>query len=553
MSPARINGPAILSPDGHTLAFVGYEEGYERRIWLYSLANEEFSAPRWYRQANVSVLVAGTAATLGFFAHGKLKRIDVSGGSPVDVCDAPNGRGGTWADTANGDGVIVFAPRAGSGLSQVSASGGDPAPITRPDESQGENNHRQPRFLPDGRHFLYVSNNEDDTKDAIFAGSLDSMESKIVLNVGSRATYVPPTPWHSVGYLLFVRESTLMAQAFDADRIETTGDPFRVAEEVSSGGNRHIGDFSASRNGLLTYRRGAVTYLTQLIWIDRDSGTRAGIVADPGVYGRPRLSPDGSKLAVARTDPQTDNTDIVVFDLVKGTSPSKLTFHEARDSYPVWSPDGREIVFSSDREGPERMYRKVTSGTEVATLVTDIEGRPFDWSRDGRNLLYRSASSETRGLWMLPLTGELKATPLVRLELVPFVGELSPNGRWLAYMSTDSGRHKVYIEPIPPTGGKIEVPSEGLATRPKWRGDGNELFYFTGSGAAPGSMMAVPIATGSGVEFGTPERLFETRMPPGVGYDVTRDGKKFLINTPTSDSAEAPITIVVNWQASISK
>ena len=461
---AQADGPPILSPDGRSLAFVGYQEGYEERIWNYSLLTEE-SRPLAGTEGAQYPFWSPDSRYLGFFAQGKLKKIDVSGGSPLALCDAPSGRGGTWARTEDGDGVIVFAPLSGSGLAHVSAAGGEPVPITTPDESQGENNHRQPHFLPDGKHFLYVSNNDDDTKDAIFAGSLHSTESKLVLNAGSKATYVPPTSWHTGGYLLFVRESTLMAQAFDADRIEPTGDPFPIAEEIDSGGNRHVGDFSASENGLLTYRRGGVSNETQLVWMDRDSGKRSGAVAEPGAYEMPRLSPDGSKLAVARTDTQTDNTDIFVFDLETGASPTRLTFHEARDTLPVWSPDGREIVFHSGRDGQARMYRKVASGSEEAELVSDAGASPSTWSGDGRTLLYKSVPEETRGLWTLRLFGDLQPTVLVRLERVPFSGTLSPDGRWLAYMSTDSGRHTTYIEPVPPTGAKWVVCTPRLRQR----------------------------------------------------------------------------------------
>ena len=367
----------------------------------------------------------------------------------------------------------------------------------------------------------------------------------------SGALYAPP------GYLLFVREGTLMAQAFDARARQVTGEPLPVAEgvgRVGGGAPTSYAAFSASATGVLAY--GSAPHLSnQLLWIDR-GGTVRGSVGAPGDYADPALSADGRRLAVCRDDPQTATPDIWIADLVRGNF-SRFAFHPRWEVYPVWSPDGTRIAFGSDRTPPTQLYVKPTAGgAEERVLDTTYDAYPTDWSPDGRFLIYSGgrASATRNDIWMLPLDGERRPRPLLQSPFHEAEGQLSPDGRVLAFSSDESGRPEVYVGRMPTLTERWQV-STGGGRFPTWRRDGKELFYL----AADRKLMAVGFATGSASEGSVPSALFQTRVPqadfPGFHsmYVPATDGQRFLVLTEPETFHSPPVTIVLNWSADLTR
>jgi Tol biopolymer transport system component len=481
--------------------------------------------------------------SIGFFADAKLKRIDVAGGRSQVLASAPVGMGGAW----NRDGVIVFAPSYPGLLYRISASGGDPVTVTRLD-SPRQDYQVFPKFLPDGRHLLYFGNGSDP---GIYIASLDSAETKRLLPVASTVAYAPS------GHLLFMRQGSLFAQRFDVARGELSGDPAQVADSVaSSPASSYFGVFSVSETGMLAYRTGGSVTRRRLAWFDR-SGKEVGTLGAPdeNVLQDPELSPDGRRVAVVRT--VQGNEDLWLIDGARGV-PSRFTFDPAQDGHPIWSPDGSRIVFSSNRMGTFDLYQKASSGagSDELLLESSIVKFPQDWSPDGRFLLYLQQDPKTGlGLWILPLFGERKPFPFVYTIFWKGNGQFSPDGRWVAYQSNESGRYEVYVQPFSGPGGKCQV-SNGGGIEARWRRDGKELFYI----APDGKLMAVPIqAAGQSLDAGAPVTLFQTRIVGGSSYAakqqyaVAPDGRRFLINIADEESTASPITIVTNWALALKK
>src|SRR5262249_18374897 len=365
--------------------------------------------------------------SIGFFSQGKLKRVDVAGGRPQTLCDAATGEGGTW----NRDGVILFAPAATSGLARVSASGGAPVPVTTIHEAEGERSHRHPSFLPDGRHFLFVV--QKGPASLAFVGSLDSTDRVELFATDSKVLYAN-------GHVLFVREGTLFAQPFDAGRLRTTGDPFPAAEDVAVNGAVARAAFSVTDSGVLTYRPRATGGLTQLAWFDR-SGARLALVGQPAAQFADTLSPDGKRAAVVVGDPNKTTTDIWIYDVERGT-PTRVTTDSANEGSPVWSPDGNRVAYFSDRSGRREIYQKAVSGLGpeerlFADASTDI--MPTSWSSDGRFILFTRGSLTDADVWVLPVAGDHKAVPVVEGPSSQYMAQWSPDGRWIAYSSNESG------------------------------------------------------------------------------------------------------------------
>jgi Tol biopolymer transport system component len=525
-----------ISPDGRRLAFVAADSSGKPRLWIRQLDSltpqplpetDEAGYPFWSPDSRF----------IGFFAGGKLKKIDVSGGSPQTVCDARLGRGGTW----NRDGVIVFAPGTRSALYRVSAAGGEPAPLTTLDQAS-ESSHRWPQFLPDGRHYLYLSRQE---KSGIYAGSIDSKETRRIVDTDFNAAYAPQ------GYLLFVQEGALMAQPFDADKLELTGEPSRVAGQVrlTTDLNSH---FTASQNGVLVYQSGGEIADSQLAWHDR-AGKPMSTVGPSGNYSSIWLSPDENRVSIVRNEKSIDN--IWLIDIARNT-PTRFTFVPAFDVNPVWSPDGSRIVFGSTRNGPTDLYVKPAGGSsnEELLLKTGQSKFPTDWSSDGKFILYREGTGEGKyDLWILPLDGDRTPKPFLQDDFNKFDANFSPDGKWIAYSSDESGQPQVYVLPFPAPGGKYQVSTAG-GTIPRWRRDGKELFYIRGDG----KLMAVEVKAGSTFETGAPKPLFDTPVRfvgssrPYDTYAVSADGQRFL----TIDFAEAsapPITVALNWTADLKR
>jgi serine/threonine protein kinase len=529
-----------VSPDGRRLAFVGNTGIGRTGLWIRPLNRIAAQAVSGTEGAYLPFW-SPDSRSLGFFADGKLKRIDVSGGPPRTLSDVSVGYGGTW----NRQGVILFAPQIGGAIYRVSDSGGVPTPVTTPDSSRGETGHTFPSFLPDGRHFLYLAGASPVTQRSVHVGTVDSKETRHLLTGNSPAIYVSP------GYLLFVREGALIGQAFDAKRLTFTGEPVPVAERVGTYSATGAAFFSASDAGVLAYQGGAPVD-SQLVWFDR-TGKRIGTLGDRGDYSSPVLSPDGTRVAVARRDPQTQTRDIWMLDLKRGTS-SRLTFDPADDLNPVWSSGGRQIFFTSERKGFRDIYQKVVSGADAEAVVFESKATKSldDVSADGHYILYDTGpSGGTTGLWVWHPARDGKPFPFLQTTFSARQGQLSPDGRWIAYSANESGSYDVYVQTFPERRGKWQISTTGGA-EPTWRRDGNELFYI-----ADNKIMAVEVK-GSSDQFepGIPKALFEISRADTVArnrYTVTADGQRFLVNTPAENGTPSAITVVVNWAAEIKK
>ena len=535
-----VSGLAV-SPDGTRLAFIATSEG-RNLLWLRSLDSLSAQA------------LAGTEGAvgasppfwspdgrfIGFFAGGKLKKIEASGGPSQTLCDAAAGRGGTW----NREGLIVFGDASGI-LYRVSAAGGEPTPVTALDQSRFETSHRWPYFLPDGRHFIYFVRSSQTERSGIYVGSLDSNETKrLLLPTALNAVFAPP------GFLLFMRNKALLAQRFDADGLQLIGEPIPVAEQVAFNMGLGRGAFSASENGVLAFRTGGGD-LNQPVWFDR-GGKKIGALGAPGLYFTVWLSPDERRAAVDLVDTQTGTNDVWLFD-ARGI-PSRFTTHPAGDSNPLWSPDGSRVVFSSNREGPSNLYQKIESGVGNEDLLLKSTDTKIadDWSSDGQFIAYQTFNSKTKwDLLMVPMSGDRQPFAFLQTEFNEIQAQFSRDAKWIAYTSDESGAPEVYVQTFPASGGKWRV-STGGGSQPRWRRDGRELFYI----AADRKLMAVDVKLGSTFEAGVPKPLFG---PLGVltltdfrnHYAVTADGQRFLINTTIEGADAAPITVVVNWTAGL--
>ena len=544
--PAPVSFPLkdiAVAPNDHTVAVVAYLESAQKNVlWVYevgargakSLANTEgASYPFWSPDGH----------TVAFFADGKLKKVELSGGPVQTICDAPSGRGGTW----NRDGVIVFTPdgRQGGGLYRISAWGETAKPISNPDKSRGEDSHRWPMFLPDGRHYIYMAANFSGQNDAdsILVGSLDSNEKHLVVKSSANAAYAAP------GYLLFYRNKALLAQRFDLKHFVVTGEPNAILTDVEHFSSVKRVVFAVSNNGVLLAQTGSAAAISQPTWFNRD-GRVVGALGQPGVYGNVSLAPIGKSVSVSLTDVASQNTDIWTYDLVHGRA-KRLTFDLAVDRVPVWSPDAKRLVFTSSRQSNIDLYMKNADGTEEEKSIVhdDFNKYPNDWSRDGKYILY------TRGpdLWFVTVP-DLKSGLYLKAASVLRNGQFSPDGKWVAYASNESGKWEIYVTSFPEPQGKWQV-SAGGGEQPRWRGDGNELFYLS----SDNKMMVAPVTTGAKFDSGTPVALFQANPREQVSlndvfvYDVRRDGQEFLINTKVRQKDTAPLSVVLNWDAKLSK
>jgi hypothetical protein len=398
--------------------------------------------------------------------------------------------------------------------------------------------------LPDGRHFLYLAGSpyglKENPMNSVVVGSLDSKERKLLMHTHSSAMY-------GSGHILFLRQNTLMAQPFDAKRLEFTGEAFPVADPVREEETTIRSYFSASQNGVLTYLEGTGEADRELVWIDR-SGKTVGKVPGQDAYGAPRISPDGKKVAYVRG---ASGFDIWSYDLVRGVK-TPLTFGSGSGQsnlFPVWSPDGQRIAYTSVRGGKFGFYQRAADGSgseEVLLEGTDYVKYLSDWSPDMNYLAYQDNHQGVASTFVLPLSGERNPHPFLQSPFTTVRASFSPDGKWLAYCSNESGDLKVYVVPFPGPGGKWQV-SSGGGDFPRWRRDGKELFYFS----LDNKMMAVEIkASGSSFVIGAVRQLFETRAYRSqVGaYDVTRDGQRFILAYEPGQPNEA-ITLVENWDA----
>jgi Tol biopolymer transport system component len=531
-----------ISPNGHTVAIVGRRESEPNNIlWVYepgspgatSLAGTEgASFPFW----------SADGRSLGFFADGKLKKLNLDGGRVQTLCDAPTGRGGTW----NKDGTIVFTPSGhlGIGLYRISASGGTPSQLTLPDRNLNEDSHRWPGFLPDGIHYLYSAINLSGRNQlhSIYVGSLHSNEKRFVTKARGNVTYVAP------GYLLFYRDQTLFSQTFDISKFQLTGEPVPILTDVQFLPRISEAAFAASSTGLLVAQKNADSGVAQLLWFDR-KGQEIGIALRPGIYGNVSLAPNGKTVASDTTDPDSQNTDIWIYDL-ETQSAKRLTFDPSIDSLPIWSPDGSRMLFGSNHGTTFELFLKDTNGAQEEKVIPQ-EGPdrlPTDWSRDGKYLLYQRGAD----LWFLTFP-ELRPTQFLKAISTLKNGRFSPDGKWVAYSSNESGRWEIYVTSFPEGHGKWQISNAG-GDQPRWRSDGKELFYL----AADSKIVATPVSIGANFDAGTPVALFQANPREMVAtteqffYDVSKDGQRFLINTQLK-TAMTPMSVVLNWASKLKK
>jgi len=537
---ARVFPDVAVSPDGRRLAMVARGADGKELIWVRGL--DSLSAQPLAGTDGASQLFwSPDSRFIGYNADGKLKKIDAASGPALTLSDAVQLRGATW----NSEGVIVFAPAFNGPLYRVSAAGGAATQLTKLEEARRENAHRWPWFLPDGKHFLYLARGGSLETNGIYVGSLDGKEPKLVLREDSGAAYTPP------GYLLFVRQDTLMAQRFDAGSLELAGEAFPLAEQVRFNTATRRGVFSVSDNGVLVYLGGATAGPAQLLWMDR-AGKQLGVLGEPGFYGLPRLSPDGKRAVVYAS--ASGNADLWLYDVARGIR-TRFTFDPMTENFPVWSPDGSRIVFASNRKGQADIYQKASSGAAVEEILLGSESDDFpgSWSPDARFLAYNRipvGGKTRRDIWILPLVGDRKPFPFIETDFDEFGAEFSPDGRWLAYNSDESGRQEVYLVPFPGPGGKWQVSTAG-GSRPQWRRDARELFYL----GPDDKLMAVEIRLlGSTVEIGIPKPLLQTTPPPipGRHWDATADGRRFLM-VGLVEGGSPPFTLVVNWPAELDR
>jgi len=541
MLPA--SGPPVLSPDGTQLAFTARDDKSKVLLYVRPLASstaqplpgtEDAMYPFW----------SPDSREIGFFVPGKLKKINANGGPPQTLCDSVSGRGGTWSS----QGVIVFSPSTTQALLRVSTAGGTPEPASRLDLSQAENSHRWPSFLPDGKHFLYWSRTSHAGQlPVLYLGELGTLQAKVLMKSETMAVYAS-------GHLLFLRDRTLMAQPFNPARFELSGEPQPMAEHVAVNGSTVRAVFSVSDTGTLIYQAGETSGGWNLVWWDRD-GKQVSSIPRSDRYLGPRISPDGTKMAVEIFAGTQGIGDVWIFDLTRGTS-TRLTFGPYSQGTPIWSPDGKTIYYSSGA-GVPYIVAKAADGSASERIVLESKDTaefPDSFSPDGRFLVYerKDTHSETGyHLWALPLFGDGKPFPIVQGPFEERYPAVSPDGKWMAYQSNESGPWEVYVTAFPGGGAKWQVSSVGGASA-KWRQDSKEIFYLDPSD----NIVAVDVkASGNAVELGTPHALFQAiGIQREYGpYDVSADGKRFLLNSGNLKEGSDPFTLVLNWPAELKK
>ena len=527
-----------LSPDGTKLAFCALKPGGQPSLWVRSLSEpaahpvsgaEEASFPFWSPDSRFVAFVGGDS----------LKRVDAAGGPILTICDAQRGGGGTW----NRDGTIVFAPGATSPLFRVAASGGKPAPVTKLDASLHVTAHRYPSFLPDGRHFLYTAANltasVNDPGSSIRVGSLDGKLDRTLVPLASSASYAD-------GRLFYGRDTAILAQKIDLSRWEMKGDPVTIGEHVPERNWFGLIGFSVSEHTLVYLP--SLEFPSQLTWFDR-GGRSLGSIGDTRSYGSARLSPDGRRVAADAFDPARSKGEIWILDAASGAG-TKFVSSNWADFAPVWSPGGDRLAFASTRKTkgakPDIWMKRLDGSAEEPFLESPDNRIPEDWSADGRFLSFTATpvtGKRNTQLWIAETGGARRLIPFSVDAPSQVDSRISPDGRWIAYDSDESGKSEVYVRPCPEGAGKWQISAAG-GGNPVWRRDGKELYYLS----LDFKIMAVPISTSPTFRAGAPSPLFTIHPGAGQPFDVSADGKRFLVLAGPADPGSPPFSLVVNWQ-----
>jgi eukaryotic-like serine/threonine-protein kinase len=544
LSPSPIASAAQveLSPDGRQLVFVAASKHGLSQLWVRPL-DDVVARPLGGTEGASYPFWSPDSRFIGFFSNGKLKKVDVVGGSPQVLGDVSSGRGGTW----NADGVIIFAGAAQSSMSKVSAVGGAITAATSFNRGEEVVAHYWPQFLSDGHHFLFYQRSAKSEHEGIYIGSLDSpATTKIDVETHARAV-------RASGYLFFIRDGMLLGQALDEVSGHVHGDPIRLGSNVGYFQSSY-GYAAISAAGNVVAYGPTVAPTTTLRWQARTGSTIDSV--STGVYSGPRLSPDGQSLLVSARESGSKDADILVFDVAQ-RSRTRLTSDPLNDWFPAWSPDGRRVFFGSTREGSTRVFQKVGMAPEERLLDASdsvVAQYPNDVSSDGKTLLYMQSSNAGYDLGSTPLNGVHKFTPFAATRSNEVQGRFSPNGRWVAYASDKSGEFEVYVQSFSTQDNPKRISTAG-GMQPEWRGDGQELFYISPSG----KLMAVPVTTGGAtLEAGPPHALFDVEVPEGIppypgGYAVRADGQRFLINSIADSSVRQPLTVILNWTTLLKK
>jgi len=534
-------GPVVVSPDGSMLAFSARSETGVLALWVRALDEQE---PR---------LLLGTedaqypfwspdSRRLGFFANGKLRAVEAVGGPPLTLCDAVEGKGGAWSR----DGVIVFAPSYNSPLHEVSESGGESTPVTELDADRNDNSHRHPRFLAGGRHFLYMARSATGSTEghAVMIGSLDGSEDRILFRAPTAVEYAS-------GHLLFIRDRTLMARPFDAKRLEFSGDAFPIVDSVSLLASGTLaGVYSASQNGVLAFQAGDISSSRfHLSWRDRQ-GTELGTVGEPNSYNEVQILPGGELAVVTIEDYSTGSGgDLWVIDLRRDLF-TRFTFEPGYEYGLAATPDGRALYFSAQQSGVYTLVRKEIGGSGAGEVVFEStsEMYPSSVSPDGANLaFFRAGDRSGWDIWILPLAGDREAYPYLASRHEEWMPMISPDGRWLAYVSNESGRPEVYLTPFPEPARKWQVSVEG-GDAPRWNENGKEVILH----ATDGHLTSVAIEErDGGLLIGESTPLFDTGLQPSTSpsWAMTPDGERMLVVQPMSERQVPNLSVLVNWQS----
>lgn len=541
-----------ISPDGRRLAIVASTEG-RQQIWVRSLDSLSAELVPGTDGA-VSPFWSPDSRFIGFFSPGEgaLKKVGITGGPVRTIGPAQADGAATWGH----DGTILFTQFLG-GIYRVSADGGTPTQVTQPDKAKRELNHYWPEFLPDGRHFLYMATSLEATgvraTPSVFVASLDSPRTTLLTRMHSRMTYAPP------GYLLFVQDGALLAQPFDAETLQLSGEPAQVADGLAYVRTLGNGAFAVSTGGVLAYQGAGEASRT--VWFDRrGNATETGWAVQN--YGTVKFSPDGHSVVVDVYDPRTGTADIWIYEVSRG-APIRFTSDPADESGPVWSPDGRRIMFRMSRGGPESLrmrsaapniYAKaIGTGAEELLLSDPSPLQTEDWSPDGRWIAYTKNTRQTgTDIWLMPQDGARTLQPFSNERFEEWGASFSPDSRWMAFVSTESGSPEVYVAPVQEPGKRTRI-SNGGGVTPRWRRDGRELFYASADNRA---IIAVPIAPGPTFTAGSPTRLFSVGASPAARglrrnavYDASPDGERFLVSLSANEPSSSRITVVLNWTA----